>query len=83
MYHVYLVVSAITPFLRYCLVLFVPIYCISPLLESATPFSLVLLLDRFSYQPPISEPSVLRSHCTSNSSKVLLLAHRVSYEVVL
>ena len=152
----------------YCLVLFIPIYCINHLLESsryiismleyATHFSLVLLLDMFSYQLPISRssrpdvfcekefleisqnsqentrarvsfliklqaapatslkrrlwhrcfpvnfakflrtsfftehlwwlllyirPLCLRSHCINNSSKLLLSAHRISYQVVL
>ena len=43
---------------RYCLVLFVPIGCISYLLESASPVSIVLLLGRFSYQVPLSSPSI-------------------------
>ena len=33
------------------------VYCINHLLESATPFFLILLLDKFSYQLPISDPS--------------------------
>ena len=37
-------------FFSHCLVLFVPIYCINHLLESATLFTLVLLLRRFCYQ---------------------------------
>ena len=59
------------------------VYCINHLLESATPFFLILLLDKFSYQLPISDPSFPVVINISNSSKLLLLAHRVSYEVVL
>ena len=40
-----------------CLVLFLSIYCIIHS-ESTNPFSLVLLLGRFSYQLPISGPSI-------------------------
>ena len=43
---------------NHCLVLFVPIYCINHLLESATPFSKVLLLGRFSCQLHISGLSI-------------------------
>ena len=37
---------------------FVPIYCINHLLDSATPFSLVILLGSLSYQLPILGPSI-------------------------
>ena len=54
----------------YCLVLFVPICCISHLLGSATPFSIALLLVRFSCQLPISGSSI----CV-----VIVSATRLSY----
>ena len=54
MFQVLLIILAITPVSA---VFFIPIYCISHLLESTTPFSLVLLFGRFSYQLPISGPS--------------------------
>ena len=54
----------------YFLVLFVSIYCISQLLESATLFSIVFLLGRFYYQVPVSGPSI---------SVAFVLATRLSY----
>ena len=54
----------------YCLVLFVPIYRISHLLESGTRFSIVIPLGRFSYHLPMSGPSI---------SVVFVLATPLSY----
>ena len=51
MYQVLLIISAIAPVST-----IVPTYSINHLLEFAAPFSLLLLLGRFSYQLPISGP---------------------------
>ena len=97
MHQVLLFISAITPAnassttyhiiynscFSYCLVLFVPFYGINHLLESANLFSLVLLLGRIFLSATHIRPFYLRSHYIGNSSKLLLSAHRISYQVVL
>ena len=67
----------------YRLVLFVLFYCINYLLESVNPFTLVLLLGMIFISATHIRPFCLRSHYISNSSKLLLSVHRISYQVVL
>ena len=65
-------------------------------LEPATPFSIVLLLGRFSYHLPISDPSIsvvfvlaissiilLHSSCSDYSLQVIVSANLISYSLLL
>ena len=83
MHQVLLVISAITPVSAIAYSFICSFLLYQSLIEYTDPFSLVFLLGRIFLSASHIRPFYLRSYYISNSSKLHLSAHRISYQVAL